>query len=70
MKINDIIEYAIEFAWQMGDKNENIPRAESRWEVLNKVLNFIETREHLPDEDIDEVVQGFLSKKNIKSEID
>lgn len=70
MKINDIIEYAIEFAWQMGDKNENIPRAESRWEVLNKVLNFIEKREYLPDEDIDEVVQGFLSKKNIKSEID
>jgi hypothetical protein len=60
MKINDLIEYAIEFAWQIGDTNENIPRAESRWLVLDKVLEFIEKNKTLPDEDIDEVVQEFL----------
>jgi hypothetical protein len=60
MKINDIIEYAIEFAWQIGDTNENIPRAESRWIVLNKVLEFIDKNQTLPDEDLDEVVQKYL----------
>lgn len=69
MKINDVIEYAIEFAWQIGDKNENIPRAESRWEVLSKVLEFIEKNETLPDEDIDEVVQKFLAQNQKLSKI-
>ena len=69
MKINDVIEYAIEFAWQIGDNNENIPRAESRWEVLSKVLEFIEKNETLPDEDIDEVVQKFLAQNQKLSKI-
>ena len=64
MKINDLIEYTVEFAWQITDNNEEISRAESRWEVLSRVLDFIDKYEKLPNEDIDEVVHSYLLEKN------
>lgn len=60
--INDIIEFSIEFAWQMVDEDDSIPRAESRWLVLNKVLAFLAENDSLPKEDIDEFVEAYLAK--------
>ena len=68
MKTSDIIEYAIEFAWQIGDTDETIPRAESRWIVLDKVLDFIKKNKNPPDEDIDEFVQKFLVEESDKKD--
>lgn len=61
----NIIEYVIEFAWQIQDENNNISRAESRWIVLNEVLAFLEQFDELPDEDIDLFVEKYLLEKKV-----
>jgi hypothetical protein len=61
MKTYTMLEIATEVAWQLGDNNFDIPRAESRWksvdiamEILNKDLIKDNT------EDIDEVIHTYL----------
>jgi hypothetical protein len=60
--LNNTIEYSIEFAWQIGD-NIKIPRAESRHQILNAVLKFIQENKTLPDNDIDEFILKYLGNK-------
>jgi hypothetical protein len=58
----DVIEYAIEFAWTLGD-NIDISRAESRHKVLEKILDFLEENKRIPREDIDEYIVAYINRK-------
>jgi len=64
MKTYTLLEIAVEVAWQLGDANQDIPRAESRWSVVNIALE-IEQAGIIDDnsEDIDEIIFGYLQDK-------
>lgn len=56
-----MLEIATEVAWQLGDTLEDMPRAESRWQVVIIAQNIIDLG--LIDEDttdIDEVINAYL----------
>ncbi len=61
-----LLEIAIEVAWQIGDTLENSPRAESRWkvadiaqEIINKgIVNDCST-------DIDEIISAYLIERGL-----
>lgn len=61
MKTYTMLEIAIEVAWQLGDTQDDFPRAESRWQVANIAQDII--NKGLIDEtseDIDEIINAYL----------
>lgn len=57
------LEIMTEVAWQVGDKLENLPRAESRWWVVEIAQKIIEAEIITPEsEDIDEIIGAWLAK--------
>jgi hypothetical protein len=63
MNTNLMLEIMTEVAWQLGDYLGNVPRAESRWHVVDIALDLI--NEGLIDEtseDIDEIVSAYLER--------
>lgn len=61
-KLYRTIEYAIEFAFQTRE-NSNISRAEHRHKITDAVLEFLETNNQIPENDIDEFIANFLKQK-------
>ena len=59
-----LAEVALEVADYYPDKGFEIPRAEWRWKIVDKAIEIINA-EFIDDatEDIDEIVQGYLSKE-------
>jgi hypothetical protein len=62
MKSYTMLEIAVEVALQIGDKWGDIPRAESRWRLVNIAENII-NKGFINDtsEDIDETIAGYLA---------
>lgn len=60
-KLYSMIEYAIEFAWQVTD-NPNQSRAEHRHKVADAVLEFVKINKQIPKDDVDEFIGNFLKK--------
>lgn len=55
---------ALEVADYYPDKDNDLSRAEWRWEIVKKALHIIsELNITIETEDIDEIVQGYLSKE-------
>lgn len=67
MKTFNLLEVAVEVAWQLGDTLENSPRAESRWRIAQIALD-IENEGIIDDksEDIDEVISAYLIERGLK----
>jgi hypothetical protein len=67
MKTYQLLEIAIEVAWQMGDTLENKPRAESRWRVADIAQDII-NKGLINDqsEDIDEIISSYLAERGLK----
>ena len=61
MKTNLMLEVMTEVAWQKGDSLGHLPRAESRWHVVDIALDLI-NKGLIDDysEDIDEIVSSYL----------
>lgn len=69
MRTNTMLEIAVEVAWQIGDVLQNLPRAESRWNIVDIALDIINKgliTEH--SEDIDEIIGAYLTERGIKNE--
>ena len=66
MKTFNLLEVAIEVAWQLKDDSTK-PRAESRWEFAQIALD-IENAGIIDDtsEDIDEIIHGYLIERGLK----
>jgi hypothetical protein len=66
MKTNTMLEIAVECAWQIGDKLQNLPRAESRWSVADIAMDII-NRGLIDDtsEDIDEIIGAYLTQRGL-----
>jgi hypothetical protein len=61
MKVYTALEIMTEVAWQVGDTLKNMPRAESRWHVVDIALRIIESRIiGEQSEDIDEIIGAWL----------
>lgn len=59
--MQQILEVMTEVAWQLGDRWNDIPRAESRWntvDIAQDLINDDIINENT--EDIDEVVRAYL----------
>ena len=67
MKTFNLLEVAVEVAWQLGDSLENSPRAESRWRIVQIAMD-IEHEGIIDDqsEDIDEIVAAYLIQRGLK----
>ena len=66
MKTFTMIEIAIEVALQLGDTDDSIPRAQSRWKLADIALDIINSG--LIDansEDIDEIIRGYLKNRGL-----
>ncbi len=64
MKTNTMLEIAIECAWQIQDRWGNMPRAESRWNIVD-LTNDIINSGLIDDtsEDIDEIINAYLTER-------
>ena len=67
MKTFNLLEVAVEVAWQLGDSLEDSPRAESRWRIVQIAMDI----EHegiidVQSEDIDEIVAAYLIQRGLK----
>lgn len=61
-------EVALELAEYKPDVNTNIPRAEWRWGVIEKAIEIVrECNITRASEDIDEIVQNYLSNEEALS---
>ena len=67
MKTFNLLEVAIEIAWQLGDSSSDLPRAESRWSLAQLALD-IENAGIITDnsEDIDEIISAYLIERGLK----
>jgi hypothetical protein len=67
MKTFNLLEVAIEIAWQLGDSSSDLPRAESRWSLAQLALD-IGGGGIITDtsEDIDEIISAYLIKRGLK----
>jgi hypothetical protein len=67
MKTFNLLEVAVEVAWQLGDSLEDSPRAESRWRIVQIAMD-IEQEGIIDDqsEDIDEIVAAYLIQRGLK----
>ena len=63
--LSNVIEYAIEFTWQMGD-DEKISRAKRRHQIWEEVETFIRENEHIPQDDVDEYIFMWLKLRTQK----
>ena len=71
--MNDYLKMEItaEVALQLGDTDYNKPRAESRWALVDIANEIIDSGiVDLDTEDIDEVIQGWLSSNGKLPETD
>jgi len=67
MKTYQLLEIAIEVAWQIGDTLENKPRAESRWRVADIAQDIINKGLiNAQSEDIDEIISLYLTERGLK----
>ena len=66
MKTYTLLEIAIEVAWQIGDTDQDKPRAESRWRVADIAQDII-NRGLIDDtsEDIDEIIESYLVERGL-----
>lgn len=64
MKTYTMLEIAIECAWQMQDRYDSIPRAESRWKVADIAMEII-NKGLINDtsEDIDEIINAYITQE-------
>jgi hypothetical protein len=64
MKANYLhLEIMTEVAWQIGDIHRLMPRAESRWLVVDLAKKIIEAEIITPEsEDIDEIIGAWLDE--------
>jgi len=61
MKVYTALEIMTEVAWQVGDTLKDVPRAESRWHVVDIALRVIESGIiDEKSEDIDEIIGAWL----------
>ena len=67
MKTFNLLEVAVEVAWQLGDSLEDSPRAESRWRIVQIAMD-IENEGVINDgsEDIDEIIAAYLIERGLK----
>ena len=67
MKTFNLLEVAVEVAWQLGDSLEDSPRAESRWRIVQIAMD-IENEGVINDgsEDIDEIISAYLIERGLK----
>ena len=67
MKTFNLLEVAVEVAWQLGDSLEDSPRAESRWRIVQIAMDIEqEGIIHDQSEDIDEIVAAYLIQRGLK----
>jgi hypothetical protein len=66
MKTYNLLEVAVEVAWQLGD-TDMMPRAESRWRIVEIAMS-IENSGLITDtsEDIDEIISAYLIERGFK----
>jgi hypothetical protein len=66
MKTYNLLEVAVEVAWQLGD-TDMMPRAESRWRIVEIAMS-IENSGLITDtsEDIDEIIGAYLIERGFK----
>lgn len=70
MKTFNLLEIAIEVAWQLQDDYKE-PRAESRWRIAQIALD-IENAGIITDksEDIDEIISEYLTERGLELKSD
>lgn len=63
-----LAEVSLEVAAYLPDLNNDFPRAEYRWNTVEKAIEIIKACNITPDsEDIDEIVQNFLCQEEALS---
>lgn len=64
----ELAEVVLEVAEHMPDRDNNIPRAEWRWSVVDKAIEIIKAEGITSEtDDIDEIIDGYFCREKALS---